>query len=262
MSFHGGDFALASNLFLLLSVFWLVYARLDAQYCLQVTALLTAMLASFSYHACWTSDFHWCAGGGSEDPRAVAMARDILAAYQSMSVVGILVDQWWLGRRGSGHSPRLFAWFCVLSMLFTFVMVVLFGTGDETIVTTSVGWGLVFAYALLHDRRAHDSAPWAWWAWARLVFAVACLATAAGVRSAALQDYDQSAGASQSDAYDGLHGATHILFGMASLALVTLVDGRSEYAPVATTSTKLSSTAAKAKSKTDKSGGGWLSRLF
>lgn len=218
VEFHGGDWSVASNVLLLLAVAWLARCRLDARYHLQVLAILTACVASIYYHLCWTHELAWCIGGWGAAAPGVALARDVMAAFQAMGVVGILVDQWWLAK----YPPRVFAWFCVATSLATYLCVTHHGDGLVSVVAVPLFWGLAFFYALVHHRMTSEP-RWSLWQWVRLGLGLGAMAAGVGCRIAGQAEFSSvEPPQGQSDRYLLLHGMTHVLFGVGAFFLVTL----------------------------------------
>ncbi|MDO9173173.1 MAG: hypothetical protein Q7V62_00120 [Actinomycetota bacterium] len=232
----GGDFSVASNACLAAAVVVLVYKRLDARYHFQVLMLLVAAVASSYYHLCWTHALAWCIGDWGASAPHVAMSRDVMAAFQAMCVASIFVDQWWMRHRFS-QSPRVFAWFCIITSLATWLLVAHFGDDLPAIISIPVFWALVTAYALMYDRtRVVGRVAWSYTRWALLLAALGALAGGVGCRIGVAQEFSSTTPPhDQPDRMLMLHGMTHVLFGVGALLAVCTLDSHQPehaYAPV------------------------------
>lgn len=218
------DWTVASNVFYALLLVQLWWRGWLGRYVLQAVLILQLMYASINYHLCWTHDLGWCAGSHwtHDSGRDVALARDVMAAFQAMTgISAILVDRWWLhDAYGSGVATA----YQLLQFTLTWWFVTLWNDGLEALLSLALLNGVLVLFALDHRVRQRATKPLDWFWWTRLVTAAIFLALGLTFRILSQREYQAALLNHQNDAYDSYHGWWHACTAIGSFVGVSLVE--------------------------------------
>ena len=213
-----GDFSVASNIAVAASLVVLWWRGLLHRYHCVALMLVTAMNASISYHMCWTHELAWCSGEWGTSGRAVALSRDLMAAFQALLVVSVPVNEWLL-------RPRLPEWsyMAYLFTMHTLTWWLVAVYNDDLAPTLVLGITHALAFGVAMWAEIARARPSVWWL-ARLSAGIACIGAGIGCRTYALQHEWDGAAPVQSDAFNSLHGSWHMLAGVGTALILTLVE--------------------------------------
>lgn len=223
-----------SNAFYVLAGAWIWWIGKFPKYYAQVTLMWGMMILSGFYHACLTdAAIHYCPDTSPE----VGMARDIMAAFQSIVAVTVLVDEWAWSKLPARTGAKALAYHYTLTSLATTFFVVQWQDGLITTITLPVVHGLVLLAAFAIELNLGGAAykllgvgeggtgmirHTLWW-WMAVLFGTLCLAGGIAFRVVSMNEYSSATAPHQTDVYEKYHAAWHALCGFGAFLLFLVV---------------------------------------